>query len=302
MSLSILNTIKLAGNIVILSSADLTVLVTSKLSCPLWKNGKKSDFLAGARRRKGFSEKSLRKQGKHLFEGTIKKSIFKQLDKNPLLTAKPLCKLLGLPWPEYRNYVNKLRSTWLGLPKNERGSRCSIHAWRGWCFVPGSVVRTRAVDVGWVETRARNRWLLWKDKLGRLQWFETGRVNLFVRKPANLGKAYQLVCNGFSFTGLITDIKVLEKVLQTVRFKGAHYVFPTEQRLPRLTIDLFAKSNGVIIKVGDRSHPHAVEVIACYPDWAERNERLLEQLNDTLRRLFKPTSNNVSGKKVDYVA
>jgi hypothetical protein len=48
---------------------------------------------------------------------------------------------------------------------------------------------------------------------------------------------------------LITDVKVLEWVL-AVRFKGAHYAFATEERLPRLTIDLFAKSNGVIIKVG----------------------------------------------------
>jgi hypothetical protein len=261
--------------------------------------------LVGARRHKCFSEKILRKQSKHFFEGTIKKSVFEQLDKNPLLTAKPLCKLLGLPWPEYRNYVNKLRSTWLGLPKNERGSKCSLHGWRGWCYLPNSVaagIRSQAIEVGWVETRARNRWLLWKDRLGRLQWFETGRVNLYVRKPANLGKAYQLVCNGFSFTGLVTDIKVLEQVLSTLRFKGAHYVFATEQRLPRLTIDLFAKSNGVIIKVGDRSHPHAVEVIACYPDWAERNERLLEQLNDTLKRLFVPVAPNNLKRDVDYVA
>jgi hypothetical protein len=70
--------------------------------------------------------------------------------------------------------------------------------------------------------------------------------------------------------------------------------------LPRLTIDLLAKSNGVIIKVGDRSHPHAAEVIACYPDWAERNERLLEQLNDALHRVFEPAAaDNV--KKPDYV-
>lgn len=47
-------------------------------------------------------------------------------------------------------------------------------------------------------------------------------------------------------------------------FKGAHYVFATEERLPRLTIDLFAKSNGVIIKVGDASHPNGIEVVACY--------------------------------------
>ncbi|MEM2111778.1 MAG: hypothetical protein QXX08_07870, partial [Candidatus Bathyarchaeia archaeon] len=122
----------------------------------------------------------------------------------------------------------------------------------------------------------------WRDKLGRLQWFETGRVNLYVRAPANLGRAYQLVCNGFSFTGLITDVKVLERVLAGVRFKGAHYVFDTEQRLPRLVIDLFAKSNGIIVKVGDASHPNGVEVVCCYPDWAERNERMLEEIRNML--------------------
>jgi hypothetical protein len=123
---------------------------------------------------------------------------------------------------------------------------------------------------------------LWKDRLGRLQWFETGRVNLYVRKPANRGRAYQLVCNGFSFTGLITDVKVLEGILASVRFKGAHYVFETERRRPRLVIDLFAKSSGVIIKVGDASHPNGVEVVTYYPDWAERNERMFEEIRGLL--------------------
>ena len=260
--------------------------------------------MAGALKRKRFSGKRSREPGELFPEGSIKDSVLKLLDKNPLLTAKPLCKLLSLPWPQYKSYITNLRSIWLGSPKNKRGSKCSIHAWRGYTHIPTRIhtrIHARAVEVGWVETRARNRWLLWKDRLGRLQWFETGRVNLYVRKPANLGKAYQLICNGFSFTGLITDIKVLEQVLSTLRFKGAHYVFPTDQRLPRLTIDLFAKSNGVIIKVGDRSHPHAVEVIACYPDWAERNERLLEQLNHTLKRLIVPVAPN-NLRKVDYVA
>jgi hypothetical protein len=119
-----------------------------------------------------------------------------------------------------------------------------------------------------------------------LQWFETGRVNLYVRKPANLGKAYQLVCNGFSFTGLITDVKMLEAILAGVKFKGAHYVFETEHQLPRLTIDLFAKSNGLVIKVGDASHPNAVEIVSCYPDWAERNERMFEEIRGLLCNCF----------------
>jgi hypothetical protein len=166
--------------------------------------------------------------------------------------------------------------------------------------VPLSVDRKRAVEVGWVESRARNRWLLWRDKLGRLMWFETGRVNLYVRKPVNLGKVYQLICNGFSFTGLIPDVKVLEQVLASVRFKGGHYVFPTGERLPRLTIDLFRKSNGVVIKVGDVSHPNAIEVIAFYPDWAERNERLLERLNEVLSRIFGSVPQNFP-RDLDYV-
>jgi hypothetical protein len=120
-------------------------------------------------------------------------------------------------------------------------------------------------------------------------------VNLYVRKPANLGKAYQLICNGFSFTGLITDIKVLEQVLATVRFKGAHYVFPVGLRLPKLTIDLFAKSNGVVVKVGDRTHSDSLELQVTYPDWTERNERLFEQLNDFLKRLFELDGQNSLG-------
>jgi hypothetical protein len=124
-------------------------------------------------------------------------------------------------------------------------------------------------------------------------------VNLYVRKPANLGRAYQLVCNGFSFTGLITDVKVLEGVLTGVKFKGAHYVFETEHRLPRLVIDLFTKSNGVVIKVGDASHPNGIEVLTCYPDWAERNEKVLDEIKGLLREGFYEKD---ILKKIDYVA
>lgn len=76
-------------------------------------------------------------------------------------------------------------------------------------------------------------------------------------------------------------------------------MFDAGVRLPRLTIDLFAKSNGVLIKVGDASHPSGVEVIAHYPDWAERNERLLEDVKSLLR---KGCYDRDCFGKVDYVA
>jgi hypothetical protein len=238
---------------------------------------------------------------KKWLDSSIRQSVFGLLEKNPLLTAKNLCKLLDLSYGRYQAYVNRLKHEWKSNRENEQGSKCSIHAWRGWCHVPSGLDRMKALDEGWIGSRARNRWLLWKDKLGRLQWFETGRVNLYVRKPANLGRAYQLICNGFSFTGLVMDIKVLEAILKGVRFKGAHYVFSVGQRLPKLTVDLFQKSSGVVIKVGDVSHPDSLEVLVSYPDWAERNERLFEQIHETLGNLLGSGPRSLP-RRDDYVS
>jgi hypothetical protein len=62
---------------------------------------------------------------------------------------------------------------------------------------------------------------------------------------------------------------------------------------------LFAESNGVIIKVGDVSHPNSVEVVSCYPDWAERNERFL---NDIKQLLFNFHYDKGPSKKPYYVS
>jgi len=266
-------------------------------------------FLAGARVSNGFSQKNHNDYDS--YGESIRQCVFRELDKNPLLTASALHSILKLDAKTSLQVLANYKTQWRHNYRNERSSKCSLHAWRGWCYLPSGVVsssdiRIRSVGSGWLRSRARNRWLLWKDRLGRLQWFETGRVNVYVRKPANLGRAYQLVCNAFSFTGLVTDMKVLEQVLSGLRFKGAHYVFPVGQRLPKFTIDLFQKSNGIVIKVGDDTHPDSLEVLATYPDWAERNERLLEQLNDVLKQTLgahDTRSNPESPRRVgDYVS
>lgn len=180
-----------------------------------------------------------------------------------------------------------------------QGSNCSsVHDWRGWCCVPYSVSCDLAAQAGWVPTKAKNHWLLWKDTLGRMEWFEKGRVNLFVRSPVNQGKIKQLVCNGFSFTGLITDNKVLDQVLATIQYKGAHYVFNTGQPLPKTIIDYFDKNLGIVIKVGDGSHRRAIEVNSHVPDWAERINLFLEKL-DVL--FSSNTYGKDNSKKPDYV-
>lgn len=235
----------------------------------------------------------------------IKAEVIKLLKKNPLLTAKPICKLLNLNYKKYCSYINNIRHNWKNSLKFGVGSKAhfkpSFHNARGYVYVDGlGLDREFAVRVGWVLSRNRNRVLLWRDRLGRMEWFETGRVNLFVRAPALKGRVYQLFCNGFSMTGLLDSLVVLNRLLEGIRLKSAHAVFDVGQKLPYMVIDLFKLSNGVVIKSGDKSHPTAIEVHFAYPDWAEKNEVLLGNVMDALNK--KQVVKRPLKSKINYVS
>jgi hypothetical protein len=108
-----------------------------------------------------------------------------------------------------------------------------------------------------------------------MQWFETGRVILFVRRPASVGKAKQLFCDGFTKTDLITDIRVLGEVLEGLRIRGGKADYLTEQRLPYLVIKDFKDTNGMTIVLGDRSHPNAVHILFEYQEQLAKMDQLL---------------------------
>jgi hypothetical protein len=55
------------------------------------------------------------------------------------------------------------------------------------------------------------------------------------------------------------------------KVQGASAVVETGQRLPYLKIDLFKDSNGIIVKLGDKSHPSAVEIDYYIPRCAEES-------------------------------
>lgn len=216
---------------------------------------------------------------------TIRHRAFALLKENDKLSPMRICAELHLPYVRYGAYINNLKSYWKSHYQNEGGSGCSsVHAWSGRCCVPTFVDRGLALRVGWIQTRAKNRWLLWKDEkeIGRMMWFETGVVNLYVRSPVHLGKVKQLVCNGFSFTGLVFEDKVMAQVLETIKPYGAHYVFDIGIALPKKTINYFEKSHGIIIRIGDKSHPYAVEIESHTPDWADRLNLSLDRLADVL--------------------
>lgn len=209
------------------------------------------------------------------------------LDKYPSMKPKDLCRHLELAYGKYRDYVTNVRSKWKSNLKNELGSKC-LKFHHAFGRVDGVVLdRVLAGGVGWCVTRARNRKLVWRDVLGHMEWFETGTVTLFVRSPASRGRAYQLFCNGFSKSGLITDMKVLACFLEKIRFKGATATIETGQKLPYLVVDLFQTSNGVRIKAGDFSHPTCIEVDFCIPDWADRIERKTDELVGALGKIFR---------------
>lgn len=215
---------------------------------------------------------------------SMRQQVFKRLDKNPLLKPKDLCKLMGLTYELYGGTITQYKKQWKREYKNRQALKClSFHNTRGWIYALKVFNRDSAVDRGWWKTRAKNRMLLWKDlKLGRLEWFLTGRINIWVKKPASWGRVKQLLANAFFATGVLTDIQIFDLWANSARFKGAHLVYDTGVRLPYAKIELLKDSNGVVAKLGDVTHPTSLELEFHYPDFEERNERLLEQVSKAL--------------------
>lgn len=264
---------------------------------------------------------------------SLRKKIFELLDgdghPDPLLSPKIICKQLGLPYRQYRNYISKTKWEWKHNPRNERGSKCSnIHCFKGklvldrefsdrlmdvllgvmrrreggcWRDPANCVGCVGCIGQGWELSRAKNRFLIYRGRLGRVVWFRSGTVLLHVRKPGNLGRAKQLFADAFGGEGLIRDVDLVVRLADGicekvglkalgVYQKGLHAAYSTNQRLPSLTIDDFARSHGITVKVGDRSHPNAVEVIAEFP---AQTERLIEQVGRLVERLECAEKRNV---------
>jgi hypothetical protein len=222
-----------------------------------------------------------------LIHQSLRQEVFQLLNKNPILKPKQICALLNLSYEAQCGTVKQYKKQWRREYKSRQAHKClSFHNVRGWVVALRSMERELAVTKGWVQTRARNKMLLFKDVgLGRLEWFGTGRVNVWVRKPATVGRVKQLLAKGFLWTGLVGDVEVFELWAASVRFKGAHLVFDTGERLPYARVDYLKDSLGVVAKIGDATHPTCLELEFAYPDWMERNERLFEQFTEFLKAL-----------------
>lgn len=225
-------------------------------------------------------------------EGSIRKQIRHLLDKNPLLTAKPLCKLLGLDYKKYEHYVANQRYLWKISYRFGLGSkRPKMHNVRAFVHAPKCLNRKQfpevvkqAVEAGWTMSKNRNRTLIWKAnlRLGRIEWFTSGKIVVHVKKPQTMGRVKQLLSECFLKTELIFNWNIANQFLDSVKWKAAHDVFETPERLPYMVIDRYVESHGIRIVSGDSTHPNAIECQWCHPDWLERLELMKQQNIKTL--------------------
>lgn len=230
---------------------------------------------------------------------SLRKQVFDALNKNPLLTANPICKLLGLSYREHGGYIKKLKYDWKRYHEIERGSIRSVPDGVHNAFFVGLLplglvggAQGKVSDVGfvgsslrlagWRVSKSRNRFLLFKSLLGRVRLFETGTVEIYVRKPAHFGKAMQLFCDAFTKTKWITDILEIEAFQKTLRIRGFHATFDTGQRLPYMKIPLFKGTNGFQLILGDRTHPHSAELIIEYMEQVESAKKVIEGIGELL--------------------
>jgi hypothetical protein len=195
-----------------------------------------------------------------------------------------MSKILGVDYGKHGPYLRKLRVKFKCYLRNRHSLKSlKYHKARGWIYtdlMKGlQEQRDLSLSCGWrVAKGSRNGMIYFLSEFGRMEWFRTGRVNLWISKPATKPRLLQLLANGFTWTGLIRDIDAFERWAKTARLKGAHMTIETGEVLPYTEVDLLKGSNGVVVKMGDISHRTSLEIEFCYPDWAERNEKQSAQM------------------------
>ncbi len=214
--------------------------------------------------------------------------------KNASLSPSETCKILGIDYKKHGGYIRKLKHNFKCDLQNRQGLKTlKFHKARGWIYTKDlrglQDQRAHAVDLGWqAAVKSKNGMLYFvRAGLGRLEWFKTGRINIWVDKPATKIRVCQLLANGFAWTGLIKDVHVFEAWARTARFKGAHIAIDMGEVLPYAKVDLLKDSNGVVVKMGDLSHRTSLEIEFCYPDWAERQETLQKNMMDMMDQMAK---------------
>lgn len=231
----------------------------------------------------------------------LRTRVFRWLRSHPLDAKKgkrgKLLKLasdLGIDYKTHRATLQQYSSDFMtelqfGVgPKSPSFHRVVVGAYAPKCLdrrvYPGVV--EQALKAGWEFTQNRNREMVWnKDRaLGRVRWFETGKVLAHVRKPLTEDRKRMLLTSAFGLAGLIFDLPILVRFIQSFDMVAWHEVHrnPTGEKLPYMKIVSLSETHGVVTKVGDLSHPDCVEHEVIRPKWIENVQLLQEQTLKTI--------------------
>jgi len=99
---------------------------------------------------------------------TIIEQVYSVLKKEPSLKPFYICKVLRLNYQAHGDYISHVRTKWksdmkFGLPSKPSSS----HDVKADCYAPKVADRSKAVSVGWIQSKNRNGMLIWKDPLER---------------------------------------------------------------------------------------------------------------------------------------
>jgi hypothetical protein len=252
----------------------------------------------------------------HCYLENKRRTVFTFLDKNPLLTASSLAQMIGIPSQERKkemSYLKKLKYEWKGNNENQRGSNRSIPDNLHNAFYKGTLPENVVSDVflklrslaygygsydfiagAWVTTKSKNRFILFKSRLGRIRLFSNGTVEIFVRKPASDGKCMQLFCDAFTKNNIVDSIKIIE-VFQKNLVRRMHCTFDMHQKLPYIKITAFQETHNLVMTLGDRSHPTCIEFMVGYNNEVRSIRDLVEQMGSFFKRLQDSSDDNISG-------
>ena len=245
---------------------------------------------------------------------SLRHRVFKLLDKNPLLKPMEICKLLeGITYKDNGAVVTQYKKQWKKEYQNQRGLIRSCPDDLHHAFYKGSLyhypvklgVREDVLGklklyqgLGWKPSRAKNRYWVFRNELGRIRFFETGTVELWVRKPASDGKAMQLFSQAFTWTKLIDSIQVIEGFQKTLMRK-MHTVFDYGQRVPYMKITAFQETHKFTFVSGDKSNPTCAEFMFEYHAEVEGARRLYDQMQSFFEQFSGQQGKDVRSKPLD---
>ena len=143
-------------------------------------------------------------------------------------------------------------------------------------------VRGEAVKKGWIDPKARNKYIKWKERAGWIRWYPTtGRVRIHVKKPVTEGKILQLLANAFFNTDLLSDIKNFTAFYRSFYLKKVKVTHNIGKRIPPFRIE-FSDGFSRMVIMNDKSHPQAIEIDYLLLKEAEEHKHLLIETQRTL--------------------